>query len=67
MQALETAGTDVLGLVATMVPSKKPDGYSYGYGYGYGRAATTDAVDSSPGNEQSQAAEDQELRGAHAK
>ncbi|GJN41995.1 polysaccharide biosynthesis tyrosine autokinase [Corynebacterium ammoniagenes] len=42
MQVLETAGTNVLGVVATMVASKKPGGYSYGQ-YGYG-ARTVDEI-----------------------
>lgn len=64
LKALETAGTNVLGVVATMVPSKGPDGYSYG---GYGSGATIDAVDSDVENEQLQASTDDKLRGAHAR
>lgn len=42
MQILDTAGTNVLGVVATMVAAKKPGGYSYGQ-YGYG-ARTVDEI-----------------------
>lgn len=35
LQTLETAGSNVVGIVATMIPQKKPGRYSYGeYGYG---------------------------------
>lgn len=42
MQILDTAGTNVLGVVATMVAAKKPGGYSYGQ-YGY-EARTVDEI-----------------------
>lgn len=35
LQTLETAGSNVVGIVATMIPQKKPGRYPYGeYGYG---------------------------------
>lgn len=42
LQVLDTAGTNVLGVIATMVSAKKPGGYSYGQ-YGYG-ARTVDEI-----------------------
>ena len=36
LEALETVGAKVAGLVLTMAPTKGPDSYMYGYGYGYG-------------------------------
>ncbi|MGW8481863.1 polysaccharide biosynthesis tyrosine autokinase [Microbacterium sp. NPDC055903] len=36
LDALETVGSKVAGVVLTMVPTKGADAYSYGYGYGYG-------------------------------
>lgn len=36
LRTLETAGTKVLGVIITMMPTKGPDSYGYGYGYGYG-------------------------------
>lgn len=36
LDALETVGSKVAGMVLTMVPTKGADAYSYGYGYGYG-------------------------------
>ncbi|MCK3769761.1 polysaccharide biosynthesis tyrosine autokinase [Microbacterium aerolatum] len=36
LDALETVGSKVAGVVMTMVPTKGADAYSYGYGYGYG-------------------------------
>lgn len=42
MKILDTAGTNVLGVIATMVSAKKPGGYSYGE-YGYG-ARTVDEI-----------------------
>ena len=37
VRTLETAGTKILGLIVTMLPTKGPDSYGYGqYGYGYG-------------------------------
>lgn len=36
LEALETVGSKVAGVVLTMVPTKGADAYSYGYGYGYG-------------------------------
>lgn len=36
LEALETIGSKVAGVVLTMVPTKGADAYSYGYGYGYG-------------------------------
>ncbi|MBA75122.1 MAG: chromosome partitioning protein [Tistrella sp.] len=44
IRAIETASGTILGVVATMLPTKGPDSYSYGsytygYGYGYGYAA----------------------------
>lgn len=42
MQVLDTAGTNVLGVIATMVSAKQPGGYSYGQ-YGYG-ARTVDEI-----------------------
>src|SRR5699024_3233232 len=44
MQILDTAGTNVLGVVATMVAAKKPGGYSYGQ-YGYGARTVDEIVD----------------------
>lgn len=36
LRSLETANTPVLGVIATMLPTKGPDSYGYGnYGYGY--------------------------------
>jgi capsular exopolysaccharide synthesis family protein len=36
IDALDTVGARVAGLVLTMTPTKGPDSYGYGYGYGYG-------------------------------
>lgn len=36
LEALETVGSKVAGVVLTMVPTKGADAYAYGYGYGYG-------------------------------
>jgi len=37
VRTLDTAGTEILGLIVTMLPTKGPDSYGYGnYGYGYG-------------------------------
>jgi len=36
LEALETVGAAVGGVVLTMVPTRGPDAYGYGYGYGYG-------------------------------
>lgn len=36
LDALETVGAKVAGVVLTMVPTKGADAYGYGYGYGYG-------------------------------
>lgn len=66
LKALEIAGTNVLGVVATMVPAKGAGGYGYGT-YGHTAGTTTAAVVSSPGNGQSHASADKELRGAHAR
>jgi capsular exopolysaccharide synthesis family protein len=35
IEALDTVGARVAGLVMTMTPTKGPDSYGYGYGYGY--------------------------------
>lgn len=66
LEALDTAGTSVLGVVATMVPPKRPESYGYGV-YGYGAAATTDALEAEPVAEQARASDSQELGGVHAK
>lgn len=43
LRSLETANTQVLGVIATMLPTKGPDSYSYGnYGYGYTYTESTD-------------------------
>lgn len=36
LDALETVGSKVAGMVLTMIPTHGPDAYGYGYGYGYG-------------------------------
>lgn len=36
LDALDTVGAKVAGLVMTMAPTKGPDSYMYGYGYGCG-------------------------------
>jgi capsular exopolysaccharide synthesis family protein len=36
LDALDTVGAKVGGVVLTMVPTRGPDAYGYGYGYGYG-------------------------------
>lgn len=36
LDALETVGSKVAGVVLTMVPTKGADAYAYGHGYGYG-------------------------------
>jgi capsular exopolysaccharide synthesis family protein len=36
LDALETVGSKVAGVVLTMLPTRGPDSYGYGYGYGYG-------------------------------
>ncbi|KDA04905.1 chromosome partitioning protein [Microbacterium sp. CH12i] len=45
LEALETVGSKVAGVVLTMVPTRGADAYAYGYGYGgygdYQTAATT--------------------------
>jgi len=42
LDALETVGGKVAGLVLTMVPTRGPDAYGYGYGYGgYGTYSTS--------------------------
>ncbi|MEY8579112.1 polysaccharide biosynthesis tyrosine autokinase [Corynebacteriaceae bacterium 6-324] len=43
LQVLETAGANTLGIVATMIPTKKPGRYSYGE-YGYGARTVNDIV-----------------------
>ncbi|MGP6176009.1 polysaccharide biosynthesis tyrosine autokinase [Microbacterium sp. A196] len=40
LEALETVGSKVAGVVMTMVPTKGADAYTYGYGYGYGGYGT---------------------------
>ena len=35
LDALETVGAKVAGIVMTMAPTRGPDAYMYGYGYGY--------------------------------
>lgn len=36
VRTLETAGTNILGVIVTMLPTKGPDSYGYGsYGYGH--------------------------------
>lgn len=40
LRTVETAGTKVLGVIITMLPTKGPDSYGYGYGYGYGAPET---------------------------
>ena len=46
LRTLETAGTNVLGIIATMLATKGPDSYGYGaYGYGYG---TQEALEAGP-------------------
>ena len=40
VEALETVGAKIAGLVLSMVPTRGPDAYySYGYGYGYAHAS----------------------------
>lgn len=58
LQALDTAGINVFGVVATMVPSKGPDSYSYGQ-YGYGARPASELID--------EARKKKELDSAHAK
>ena len=36
LEALDTVGSKVAGIVMTMAPTKGPDSYLYAYGYGYG-------------------------------
>ncbi|MFE1645843.1 polysaccharide biosynthesis tyrosine autokinase [Microbacterium sp. P01] len=40
IDALNTVGAKVAGVVLTMVPTRGPDAYAYGYGYGYGGYGT---------------------------
>jgi capsular exopolysaccharide synthesis family protein len=40
LDALETVGAKVAGMVLSMVPVRGPDAYGYGYGYGYGGYGT---------------------------
>ncbi|MFJ6653830.1 polysaccharide biosynthesis tyrosine autokinase [Microbacterium sp. NPDC091313] len=40
LDALETVGAKVAGMVLSMVPTRGPDAYGYGYGYGYGGYGT---------------------------
>jgi len=49
VDALQTVGAKVAGIVMTMVPTRGPDAYysQYGYGYGYGYS-----LDSEPGSKQ---------------
>jgi len=35
IDALQTVGAKVAGLVLSMVPTRGPDSYAYAYGYGY--------------------------------
>lgn len=36
VDALQTVGAKVAGMVLSMVPTRGPDSYAYAYGYGYG-------------------------------
>lgn len=65
LEALETAGTNVLGVVATMVPSKKLGGYGYG-AYGYGGRSVNELIDEARKKEQAHAGGRRELRDTHA-
>ncbi|MCS5480806.1 polysaccharide biosynthesis tyrosine autokinase [Corynebacterium sp. YIM 101645] len=68
LKALDTAGTNVFGVVATMVPAKKSGSYNYGYGaYGYGQSVTADPVETKPEVEKPRVFTEEELRSAHAK
>jgi capsular exopolysaccharide synthesis family protein len=40
LDALDTVGAKVAGVVLSMVPTRGPDAYGYGYGYGYGGYGT---------------------------
>lgn len=44
LQALEVAGSNVLGMIATMIPAKKPGRYSYGQ-YGNGGRPVDEILD----------------------
>ncbi|MFG6446509.1 polysaccharide biosynthesis tyrosine autokinase [Microbacterium sp. P07] len=44
LDALETVGSKVGGVVLTMLPTRGPDSYGYGYGYGYGGYGTYGAA-----------------------
>lgn len=37
IDALQTVGAKVAGIVLSMVPTRGPDAYAYAYGYGYGQ------------------------------
>ncbi|MDN3311623.1 polysaccharide biosynthesis tyrosine autokinase [Microbacterium oryzae] len=43
INALETVGARIAGLVLTMVPTTGADAYDYGYGYGYGYGEATES------------------------
>lgn len=47
MRTLETAGTNVLGIIVTMLATKGPDSYGYG-GYGYGAPETIESGSEKP-------------------
>lgn len=47
LDALDTVGAAIGGVVLTMVPTRGPDAYGYGYGYGYGTYGSPDP-ESSP-------------------
>ncbi|RKT36119.1 capsular exopolysaccharide synthesis family protein [Microbacterium sp. AG1240] len=48
LDALETVGSKVGGVVLTMLPTRGPDSYGYGYGYGYGGYGTYGAPAEKP-------------------
>lgn len=48
LDALETVGSKVAGIVLTMVPTKGADAYAYGYGYGYGGYGIYDTASTTP-------------------
>ncbi|WP_194420368.1 polysaccharide biosynthesis tyrosine autokinase [Microbacterium abyssi] len=48
LDALETVGSKVAGVVLTMVPTKGADAYTYGYGYGYGGYGVYNATPKKP-------------------
>lgn len=68
LKTLDTAGTNVFGVVAAMIPAKKSSNYNYGYGaYGYGQQITVDPIEVQSGAEKPRVFTEEELRSGRAR